>query len=63
MSNVDTNVASKDNLDPKELSVRQLHIIRNGDLITNHHMAQKINISEKIIKRTLAILQEKDILS
>jgi ATP-dependent DNA helicase RecG len=67
--NIIADIASKDNLDPKddpkELSDRQsliLDIIRNDDLITIHQMTQKINVSEKTIKRDLAILQERGVL-
>ena len=40
-----------------------LDLIKGDDLITIHQMTQKINVSEKTIKRELAILQEKGILS
>ena len=52
--------------DPKELSERQtliLNIIKTNDLITIHQMAQKVNVSEKTIKRELAILQGKGFLT
>ena len=68
--NIIADIASKDNRDPKddpkELSERQLLMLdltKGDDLITIHQMTQKINISEKTIKRELAILQEKGILS
>ena len=40
-----------------------LDLIKSDDLITIHQMAQKINVSEKTIKRELAFLQEKGILT
>ena len=68
--NVIADIASKDNHDPKgdpkELSERQLlilDIIKKDDLITILQMAQKITVSEKTIKRELAILQEKGVLT
>lgn len=72
--NIIADIASKDNHDPKddpkddpkELSERQLlilDIIKKDDLITILQMAQKITVSEKTIKRELAILQEKGVLT
>ena len=52
--------------DPKELSERQeliIGLIKDNDLITIHQMAQKVNVSEKTIKRELAILQGKGFLT
>lgn len=52
--------------DPKELSERQtlmLNLIKTNDLITIRQMAQKVNVSEKTIKRELAILQGKGFLT
>ena len=52
--------------DPKELSERQTlipNLIKTNDLITIHQMAQKVNVSEKTIKRELAILQGKGFLA
>ncbi|MBO7589310.1 MAG: DeoR family transcriptional regulator [Bacteroidaceae bacterium] len=40
-----------------------LDLIKSDDLITIHQMTQKINVSEKTIKRELAFLQEKGILT
>ena len=54
----------KDN--PIELSERQMFIIgliKENDLITIHQMTQKAKVSEKTIKRELATLQEKGILT
>jgi predicted HTH transcriptional regulator len=45
---------------PKELSERQLLIIKKmntNDTITIQEMTQKINVSEKTIKREIALLQ------
>ena len=72
--NIIADIANKDNRDPKddpkgdlkELSERQslmLDLIKSDDLITIHQMTQKINVSEKTIKRELAFLQEKGILT
>ena len=72
--NVIADIANKDKRDPKddpkgdlkELSERQslmLDLIKSDDLITIHQMTQKINVSEKTIKRELAFLQEKGILT
>ena len=68
--NIIADIAKKDNLDPKddpkELSERQslmLDLIKSDDLITIHQMTQKINVSEKTIKRELAFLQKKGILT
>ena len=72
--NIIADIASKDNHDPKddpkddpkELSERQLlilDIIKKDDLITILQMVQKITVSEKTIKRELAILQEKGVLT
>jgi ATP-dependent DNA helicase RecG len=72
--NIIADIANKDNHDPKgdpkgdlkELSERQslmLDLIMSDDLITIHQMTQKINVSEKTIKRELAFLQEKGILT
>ena len=52
--------------DPKELSERQiliLNLIKANDLITIHQKTQKVNVSEKTIKRELAILQGKGFLA
>ena len=52
--------------DPKELSERQaliIGLIKDNDLITIQQMTQKTNVSEKTIKRELATLQEKGILT
>ena len=64
------NVGAKGKNDPKdgpkELSERQiliLNFIKDNDLITIHQMAQKVNVSEKTIKRELAILQGKGFLT
>ena len=46
-----------------ERQLIMLDLIKGDDLITIHQMTQKINVSEKTIKRELAILQEKGILS
>lgn len=40
-----------------------LDLKKGDDLITNHKMPPKINALEKTIKRELAILQEKGILT
>lgn len=40
-----------------------LDLIKSDDLITIRQMTQKINVSEKTIKRELAFLQEKGILT
>ena len=58
----------KDDLkdDPKELSERQaliISFIKDNDLITIQQMTQKAKVSEKTIKRELATLQEKGILT
>lgn len=74
LRNIIADIANKDNRDPKddpkgdlkELSERQslmLDLIKSDDLITIHQMTQKINVSEKTIKRELAFLQEKGILT
>ena len=50
----------------KEVSDRQgfiLLLIKGNDLITIREMSQKIKVSEKTIKRELAVLQEKGILT
>ena len=50
----------------KEVSDRQgiiLLLIKANDLITIQEMSQKIKVSEKTIKRELAVLQEKGILT
>ena len=50
----------------KEISDRQgfiLLLIKGNDLITIQEMSQKIKVSEKTIKRELAVLQEKGILT
>lgn len=56
------NVPKDDPKDgPKELSERQLLIIKEmnaNDTITIQEMTQKINVSEKTIKREIALLQE-----
>ena len=52
--------------DPKELSERQeliIGLIKDNDLITIQQMTQKTKVSEKTIKRELATLQEKGILT
>lgn len=52
--------------DPKELTERQslmLKLIEEDDLITIQLMTQKMKVSEKTIKRELAALQEKGILT
>ena len=52
--------------DPKELPERQaliIGLIKDNDLITIQQMTQKIKVSEKTIKRELANLQEKGILT
>ena len=49
-----------------EMSDRQgfiLLLIKGNDLITIQEMSQKIKVSEKTIKRELAVLQEKGILT
>jgi ATP-dependent DNA helicase RecG len=72
--NIIADIASKDHLDPKddpkevlkEISDRQgfiLLLIKGNDLITIQEMSQKIKVSEKTIKRELAVLQEKGILT
>ncbi len=68
--NIIADIANKANHSPKgdlkELSERQslmLDLIKSDDLITIHQMTQKINVSEKTIKRELAFLQEKGILT
>ncbi len=51
--------------DPKEVSERQaiiLRLIKDNYLITIQEMTQKMNVSEKTIKRELSALQEKGIL-
>ena len=58
-----TNVGKDD---PKELSERQeliIGLIKDNDLITIQQMTQKTKVSEKTIKRELATLQEKGILT
>lgn len=52
--------------DPKELTERQslmLKLIEEDDLITIQLMTQKMKVSEKTIKRELAALQEKGVLT
>ncbi|MBQ6084522.1 MAG: putative DNA binding domain-containing protein [Bacteroidales bacterium] len=52
--------------DPKELTERQslmLKLIEEDDLITIQLMTQKMKVSEKTVKRELAALQEKGILT
>ena len=58
----------KDDLkdDPKELSERQaliIDLVKDNGLITIQQMTQKAKVSEKTIKRELATLQEKGILT
>ena len=61
------NVGKDDPKDePKELSERQaliIGLIKDNDLITIQQMTQKTKVSEKTIKRELATLQEKGILT
>lgn len=61
------NVGKDDPKDgPKELSERQaliIDIIKDNDLITIQQMTQKAKVSEKTIKRELATLQKKGILT
>ena len=61
------NVRKDDPKDgPKELSERQeliIGLIKDNDLITIQQMTQKTKVSEKTIKRELATLQEKGILT
>ena len=72
--NIIADIASRDGLDPKddpkadpkEPSERQtliLNPIKANDLITIQQMTQKANVSEKTIKRELAILQGKGFLT
>jgi len=72
--NIIADIASRDGLDPKddpkadpkEPSERQtliLNLIKANDLITIQQMTQKANVSEKTIKRELAILQGKGFLT
>ena len=62
----DDNTANVGKDDPKELSERQtliIGLIKDNDLITIQQMTQKTKVSEKTIKRELATLQEKGILT